>query len=61
VGLVVLAGLGVPYLQASATERSLIGKSFFSLSRQCVADVTGMFPGASLRRKDLVPPLVPRK
>jgi hypothetical protein len=55
--LVALGGSGVPYLQSSAAERSVLGIRLMEPAQELLARVTGWFPGSGHRGEPLLPPL----
>jgi len=57
--LIVLTGSGVPYLQESVGQRSVLGPHLVQVARENVQRIADRFPGASLRGPVLVPPLRP--
>ena len=59
--LLTLVASGVPYLESSAQERSMLGPQLLTPAYESYRWVTDRFPGAQYRWRTLAPPLVPSK
>ena len=57
--LIALSSSGVPYLQQSVEERSVLGPRLLAAARVSLKQVADVFPGAEFQSAALIPPLQP--